>query len=311
MSILVTGAAGLLGQAIAKSFAADGVPVKLVGRSTDRLKHIYGASCQAIAWDPTTEAFPKRALSGVRTVYHMMGEPVGGRWTRAKKARVVTSRVTSAHKLAQAIAGRPCRLVSASSYAIYPGRRGETYDETPRPAEKCSFIQATIRAWENAALSAAGGGASSTTVIRFGIVCGPGAYPKKLVPLFKRGMGLIVGDGDQIVPVVDIDDAVAMMRWVAERNIDGVINCVAPQSPRFRQVAEAIAQAVGKPVRLRVPEALARPILGGGADYVLLSYDIRPTRALAQGFAFRYPEPRTILARALLPHMTAGTHPAH
>jgi uncharacterized protein (TIGR01777 family) len=311
MSILVTGAAGLLGQAIAKSFAADGVPVKLVGRSTDRLKAIYGGSCQAIAWDPATEDFPQRVLGGVRTVYHMMGEPVGGRWTRAKKKRIVTSRVTSAHKLAQAIAGRPCRLVSASSYAIYPGRRGETYDETPRPTEKCSFIQATIRAWENAALSAASGGASTVTIVRFGIVCGPGAYPKKLVTLFKRGMGMIVGDGDQVVPIVDIDDAVAMMRWVAERNIDGVINCVAPQSPRFRQVAEAVAQAVEKPIRLRLPEALARPILGGSADYFLLSYDMRPTRALAQGFTVRYPEPRPILARALLPHMAAGTHAAH
>ena len=158
----------------------------------------------------------------------------------------------------------------------------------------------------------AAGGASKATVIRFGLVCSPDGYPQSLVRMFKRGLGLIVADGNQIVPIVDIDDAVAMMRWVAERNIDGVINCVSPQLPTFRQVAESIAQAVEKPIRLHVPDWLARPILGGSADYFLLSYDMRPTRALAEGFIFRYTEPRTILARALLPHMRiVGARPAH
>jgi uncharacterized protein len=311
MAVLVTGAAGLLGQAIAKSFAAEGVQVRLVGRSTERLRSIYGSNCAALAWDPAVSDFPREALSGVTVAYHLMGEPVAGRWTRSKKARIVISRVTAAHKLAQAMAGKRCRLVSASSFAIYPGRRNEVYDEKTRPNEKGTFIQSTIRAWENAAMSAAGG-PSRATVIRFGVVCGGDGYPRKLVPLFKRGLGFVVGDGDQIVPIVDIDDAVLMMRWVAERDIDGVINCVSPQSPRFRQVAETIAQAVEKPIRLRIPDWLARPILGGSADYFLLSYDVRPTRALAEGFTFRYPERRAILARALLPHMqSAGSHPAH
>jgi NAD dependent epimerase/dehydratase family enzyme len=103
-----------------------------------------------------------------------------------------------------------------------------------------------------------------------------------------------------------------MMRWAAERGLDGVTNCVSPQLPRFREVADAISQAVGKPARLTIPDWLARPILGGSADYFLLSYDIRPSRALAEGFTFRYSEPRTILARALLPHMRSGSaHPGH
>jgi len=311
MSILVTGATGLLGRAIAQSYAAEGKPLRLVGRSTDKLKAMFGARCDAVAWDPASSDFPPEALSGIGTVYHLMGEPVGGRWFKSKRRAIITSRVTSAQKLAAALEGRPCRLVSASSFAIYPGRRGEVYDDRSRPNDAGSFIQATIRAWENAALSAAGG-QSRASVIRFGIVCGPEAYPKKLVPLFKTGAGFIAGDGEQIVPIVDIDDAVAMLRWAAERNIDGVMNCVSPQLPRFREVAEAITQAVGKPARYKIPDWLARPILGGSADYFLLSYDIKPSRALAEGFTFRYSEPRTILARALLPHMrVAGDRPTH
>ncbi len=311
MSILVTGATGLLGRAVAQSYVAQGKPVRLVGRSTDRIRAMYGTGSEAFAWDPATSDFPSEALSGITTVYHLMGEPVGGRWFKPKKRRIITSRVTSAQKLAQALEGRPCRLVSASSFALFPGRRGEVYDDRTRPNEPGSFIQGTIRAWENAALLAAGG-ESRASVIRFGMVCGPDAYPKKLVRLFQKGMGFIAGDGEQIVPIVDIDDAVAMMRWAAERGVDGVTNCVSPQLPRFREVAEAISQAVGRPARFTIPDWLARPILGGSADYFLLSYDIRPSRALAEGFTFRYTEARTILARALLPHMRAqGGHPSH
>ena len=235
-----------------------------------------------------------------------MGEPVGGRWTKAKKKRIITSRVTSAQMLARAIGGAPVRLISASSFGIYPGRRGEVYDEETRiEAQGQSFIQSTLRAWENAALSAANG-ATKVTIIRFGMVCSPEGYPKKLVRLCQRVGGFIVGDGDQLVPIVDIDDAVAMMRWAADGNAgDGVINCVSPELPRFREVAETIAAVVGKPVRLQVPDWLARPLLGGSADYFLLSYDIRSARALAQGFQFTQDDPQAILRRALQPYMAA------
>jgi uncharacterized protein len=304
MVVMVTGASGLLGRAIAASYLAEGQKLHLVGRDADKLRQLYSDRAAIFAWDPVSGEFPPTALEGVSTAFHLMGEPVGGRWTKAKKERIITSRVTSAQMLARAIGGAPVRLISASSFGIYPGRRGEVYDEETRiEAHGQSFIQSTLRAWENAALSAANG-ATQVTIIRFGMVCSPHGYPKKLVRLCQRVGGFIVGDGDQLVPIVDIDDAVAMMRWAADGNAgDGVINCVSPELPRFRDVAETIAAVVGKPVRLKVPDWLARPILGGSADYFLLSYDIRSARALAQGFRFAQDDPKIILRRALKPYM--------
>jgi hypothetical protein len=211
--------------------------------------------------------------------------------------------VTSAQKLAHALHGAPARLVSASSFGIYPGRHGEVYTEETRiEGQKQNFIQSTLRAWENAALTASGGD-THVTVIRFAMVCSPDGYPKKLVRLFQRAGGVIVGDGEQVVPLVDIDDAVAMLRWAVDGNAgDGVINCVSPKLPSFRQVAETIAAKLGKTIRLQIPEWLARPILGGSADYFLRSYDIRSARAESKGFTFRHTEPGAILARALAPY---------
>jgi uncharacterized protein len=307
MVVMVTGASGLLGRAIAKSYLAEGERLHLVGRDAEKLRQLYGDRAAIFAWDPWMGEFPAEALGGVTTAFHLMGEPVGGRWTKAKKKRIITSRVTSAQMLASAIGGAPVRLISPSSFGIYPGRRGEVYDEETRiDTAGQSFIQSTLRAWENAAMSAANG-ATKVTIIRFGMVCSPEGYPKKLVRLCQRVGGFIVGDGEQFVPIVDIDDAVGMMRWAAQGDAgDGVINCVAPELPRFRDVAEGIAGVVGRPVRLKVPDWLARPILGGSADYFLLSYDIRPARALAQGFRFAQDDPKAILRRALTPYMAKG-----
>jgi hypothetical protein len=303
MAVLVTGASGLLGRAITNSLLADGVDVRAVGRDRPALDALYKGRVAASQWEPGAEDFPKATLQGVTAVFHLMGEPVGGRWTKSKKARIVTSRVTSAQKLARAIGGAPVRLISASSFGIYPGQRGEVYtEETRLDAPRKTFIQSTLRAWENAALSATEG-ETKVTVIRFGMVAGPEAYPKKLVRLFRRIGGAIVGDGGQIVPIVDIEDAVRMMRWAAEGHAgEGAINCASPNLPRFQEVAEAIAARLGKPVKLRIPDWLARPVLGGSADYFLLSYDVRPAKALARGFTFMHDQPKAILARALAPY---------
>lgn len=303
MAVLITGASGLLGRAVAKSYLAQGEKVHLVGRDSARLRRLYGEHAPVFVWEPAEEDFPEAALKDVRTAFHLMGEPVGGRWTKRKKARIVTSRVTSAQKLARALHGAPARLVSASSFGIYPGRHGEVYTEDTRiEGPKQNFIQSTLRAWENAALTASGGD-THVTVIRFAMVCSPEGYPKKLVRLFQRVGGVIVDDGEQIVPVVDIDDAVAMLRWAAEGNAgDGIINCVSPKLPSSRQIAETIAARLGTTIRLQIPEWLARPILGGSADYFLRSYDIRGARAESKGFTFRHAEPGEILARALAPY---------
>ncbi|WP_088347993.1 MULTISPECIES: NAD-dependent epimerase/dehydratase family protein [Rhodomicrobium] len=303
MVVLVTGASGFLGRAVAKSYLSDGAVVHVIGRDARTLRALYGDRARIFTWDPAEGEFPERALDGVDAVFHLMGEPVGGRWTKRKKSRIITSRVTAAQMIGRAMSGRAARLISASSFGIYPGKRGETYTEASKiDGQARSFIRSTLRAWENAAL-AASGGETKVSVIRFGMVCAPDGYPKRLVRLFGRVGGLIVGDGEQIVPLVDLDDAVRMMRWAAEGGAgEGIINCVSPNLPRFREVAETIAGVLRKPIRGTIPEWLARPLLGGSADYFLLSYDIRPVRALEQGFTFAHDQPSDILRRALAPY---------
>jgi uncharacterized protein (TIGR01777 family) len=228
-----------------------------------------------------------------------MGEPVGGRWSKAKIDAIIGSRIISTEKIARAIKGQPCRLVSASSFGIYSGERGVTYQETSPIHPPLTRIQQILRAAEEAAASASAR-RTHVNMIRFGLVCAEEGYPKKLVRLFRNGISFSVGDGEQIVPVVGLEDAVAMLRWAASGEAgDGPVNCVAPALPRFKDIANAIASHIQRPLSFSVPAWLARPLLEGSADYFLRSYNVRPQKALELGYAFSCSHPGEILMRAL------------
>lgn len=299
MTILITGATGLIGRALTNSLLDDRESIRVLTRDPAKADAVFGGRVEALAWQPATDPRPPAALDGVDTIFHLMGEPVGGRWTAAKVERLIQSRAVSAGKLADAVRGRRCRFISASSFGIYRGRRGEVYEETTPLGAPQTQVQTILQAWEKAVASAE---APETRVnmVRFGMVCSTEGYPRKLIRLFRKGAGFIAGDGEQTVPIVDIDDAVGMLRWIASGQAgDGPVNCVAPDLPNFRDVAQAISQRLGKPVRLRIPDWLARPILGGSADYFLLSYDMRPRKALDRGYNFRHSDPHLILQRAI------------
>lgn len=299
MTVLITGATGLIGRALAKSYIEDRETVHVLTRDAARAQLALGPHVRAFSWRPAEEGPPEEALAGVDTIFHLMGEPVGGRWTKAKIDRIVQSRVVSAEKLALAVKGRPCRFISASSFGIYKGKRGETYIETAPLGAPETQIQSILQAME-AAVALAQAPETKVNMVRFGMVCAVDGYPKKLVRLFKKGAGFIAGDGEQIVPIVDIDDAVGMLRWVASGQAgEGPVNCVAPALPRFKDIARAIAARTGGRARFSIPNWLARPLLGGSADYFLLSYDVRPWKALDRGYNFRQSDPEQILRRAI------------
>jgi uncharacterized protein len=299
MTVLVTGATGLIGRSLMKNLLSDRETIHVLSRNRSRVKELFGHGVKGFVWQPSTEEIPVEAFEGVETIFHLMGEPVGGRWTKAKVDAIVASRVTSGEKIAQAVRGRPCRFISASSFGIYRGQRGAVYEETAPLPPPATRIQDILQAAERAAASAATV-ETKVNMVRFGMVCAKDGYPKKLVRMFRKGASFIVGDGRQIIPIVDVEDAVAMLRWVASGQAgDGPVNCVAPVLPQFKDVAEAIASHVDRPVRFSIPNWLARPLLGGSADYFLLSYEVRPRKALDRGYDFRHSEPHEILKRAM------------
>lgn len=73
--IALFGAAGAIGQSIAKALSASGQPYRVVGRSEAGLRRAFGADplAEIVTWDPDSPASVRAAAEGVDTIVYLVG----------------------------------------------------------------------------------------------------------------------------------------------------------------------------------------------------------------------------------------------
>lgn len=298
MRILVSGASGFLGTALARALRQRGDEVVALSRSAAR---------GDVAWDPARGELDARALEGLDAVVHLAGENlVAPRWTDAKKRAIRDSRVMGTRLLADALARlerRPRVFVGASAVGWF-GDRGDALlpDHAPRGA---GFLAGVVADWEDAARPVREVG-TRLVHLRFGIVLDPdgGALRPMLLPA-RLGLLGPLGDGRQWWTWITRADAVrAILAALDREDLEGSYNAVAPEAVRQRDFARTLARVLGRPSFLPAPRFALHLALGREmADEMLLaSIHAVPERLLAAGFAFQHPalEPalRALLGRA-------------
>jgi len=291
MRILISGASGLIGSALARRLAASNEVVRLVRHRT--------AGDAEIAWNPDAGTIDAGALEGLDAVVHLAGENVGaGRWTAAKKARIRASRVEGTSLLARTLAGltRPPRaMVSASAIGFYGDRGGEELDETSGAGR--GFLAEVCRAWEAAAAPASEAGIR-VVLARFGVVLArQGGALARMLPLFRLGLGGRLGSGRQFMSWIALEDAVGALAFVLENeSLEGPVNVTSPQPVTNRQFTASLARVLRRPALLHAPAFALRAALGEMAEEMLLaSARVFPRRLLASGYRFAQPDLETAL----------------
>src|SRR4029077_12867086 len=117
--ILVSGVSGPIGAALLPSLASRGFNVTRLVRGAT-------SGGGQISWDPA-HPLPPESVSGFAAVIHLAGESIVGRWTEAKKQRILDSRRLGTRHLAEALAkgSRPPEVLISGSAIGYYGNRGE------------------------------------------------------------------------------------------------------------------------------------------------------------------------------------------
>jgi uncharacterized protein (TIGR01777 family) len=112
-----------------------------------------------------------------------------------------------------------------------------------------------------------------------------------MVPLFRKYLGGPLGSGNQWFSWIHIRDLVAAYRFVMGRpDLEGPLNCTAPQPVRNRELTRALAAALGKPAPMPpVPGLILRAVLGEFGNVLLEGQRAIPERLTREGFEFRYP----------------------
>jgi uncharacterized protein len=291
MRAVVTGATGFVGRRL---LAKLDRPVVLSRDEKKAAKTLEKYQAQVFKWDPMAGPPPAAALEGVEAIFHLAGDPVAdGRWTAKKKARIRDSRIVGTRNLVMGLRGpknKPTTLITASAVGYYGSHGNDEIDERSPPGS--DFLADLCIGWEREAIVARELG-MRVVPIRIGIVLGEkgGALAKMLTP-FKLGLGSPLGDGQQYMPWIHVDDLVELMLFAAhERTLNSPINGTAPHPVTNREFTKTLGRVLGRPTFMPSVPPLAIKVLFGEFGQVLLdSQRVHPTAALAAGFAFRFPE---------------------
>ncbi len=292
LRVLVSGASGLVGQALVRFLEAEGhAVVRLVRRASNGPGEVQ--------WDPEHAELASDKLAGLDAVVHLAGESVAShRWSPQQKRRIEDSRVLGTRTLCRALASLespPPVLVSASAIGFYGDTGSDSRDETSPPGT--GFLAEVCQKWE-AETRMLGERGVRVVLARIGVVVArqSGAIEKMLLP-FSLGLGARLGSGRQYVSWIALCDVVGLLyHALRDQRLVGPLNCVAPEPATNAELTRALARVLRRPAFLVVPPFALRLLYGEFSEEALKSQRVIPAQALAYGYSFRQPELEQALA---------------
>lgn len=295
MRIAITGSTGLIGTALAGHLSRSGHDVVPVVRGTPRPGQV--------GWDPSGGRLDTADLVGLDAVVHLAGAGIGDRrWTDSYKRVLMDSRVDGTTLLADRLAeigGDAPALISGSAIGFYGERGDELLDESSEGGD--GFLADICRRWE-AATTAASDVGVRVVHLRTGIVLTPdGGALKKMLPLFRFGVGGKFGNGRQWMSWISLTDEVRAIEHLLNSSVAGPVNLTAPNPVRNADFAATLARVLRRPAILPVPKFGPRLLLGGElADALLFDGQrVEPSVLATDGFSFEHAELDTALRAEL------------
>jgi uncharacterized protein (TIGR01777 family) len=296
MKILVSGAKGLVGEALIKALVKDGQQMFSLVRRVPKNE-------SEIEWHPNQGKLDASRLEGFDIVVHLAGESIAsGRWTDEKKQKIRESRVQGTTLLSEALASLsqpPSTFICASAIGYYGNRGDELLTEQSKPGD--DFLSEVCVSWEQATQAAEAKGIR-TVHARFGIVLDQkgGALKQMLMP-FRMGVGGKVGDGKQWMSWIALDDVIRGLEYLIDKpSFKGAVNFVAPHPVTNAEFTRVLGRALLRPTLFPVPVFAARLAFGEMADALLLSSaKVQPKVLREHGFDFEFPTLQGALAKIL------------
>jgi hypothetical protein len=286
MRTLVTGATGLVGRKLVSCVERAVVLTRNVEQAAAKL-----GPAELHAWEPERGLPPAAAIDGVDVVFNFAGEPIAeGRWSEEKKRRIRDSRILGTRNLVAGLAAvqsRPKVLVSASAVGYY-GDRGDTeLDETAAPGR--GFLAELCGDWEREAMAAEKLGIR-VICARLGVVLAPeGGALARMLPAFRMGVGGRIGNGQQWMSWIHVDDVVGILLHVSRREeVRGPVNVVGTAPVTNADFTRALGRAVHRPAFLRVPKTALRLAIGEMSEVLTDSQRVLPTVAARSGYDFKH-----------------------
>jgi dihydroflavonol-4-reductase len=254
-TVLVTGAAGFTGLALARSLTRRGQRVRGLVRNRKRASYLEQAGVEIVAGDVRGRATVQEALLGVDTVYHLAAV--------FRRAGVPDSEYRSVHvdatrQLVECSAAAGVRrFVHCSTVGVHGDVEGQAPAAEDAPFQPGDIYQVTKLEGERMALDTAGRVGLPLTVVRPGPIYGPGDRRLlKLIGGVARKRFVLLGDGSPHFQMVYVDDLTEGFRLAAETPaaVGRTYIVAGGEAPTLKELVEEIAKVADvPPPRTRLP----------------------------------------------------------
>ena len=291
MRVLVAGGTGLIGRALVADLARDGHEVVVLSRNPARAP-VFPPTVVVQPWDAHSVAGWGPLVNSIDVIVNLAGESISaGRWTPARKARIMQSRIEAGQAFVDAIKvakHRPRAFLQASAVGYYGPHGEEALGEASPPGS--DWLSQVGIDWEASTRPVEEAGVRHI-LLRTGIVLtlNGGALPKMALP-FRFFAGGLMGGGQQGFPWIHLADEVAAIRFLIDReDARGPFNLTAPQMQTNAEFSRALGRAMHRPMWLRVPGFALRLLFGEMATVLLTGQHALPIKLQQMGFTFRFP----------------------
>ena len=287
-TIAIAGASGTIGKALEKFLIQKGDSVKRLVRRDE-------IDDSEIFWDPDSNNLDPKRLIGIDAIVNLGGVGIGDkRWSQKRVEQILSSRTRGTKLISKTLSdlkseNGPNTLINASAIGYY-GSSGSAHltEETGLGegflADVCSKWEESTREAEKAGIRVA--------YARTGIVLSAsGGLLKKLLPLFKLGLGGQIGSGEQIMSWISIRDEVSAISWLIEKELEGAVNLVSPEPASNLEFTKTLGALLGRPTILKVPSSALNLLYGRQLveEIMLSSQFVVPKKLLDSNFSFSDP----------------------
>jgi len=291
MKIFITGGTGFVGSSLTRAFSERGHQVTVLDRSI-KGRESFPSTVSFIETDSAIPGAWQEQAADHEVFINLAGFSIFSRWNDQNKRMIRESRILTTNNLVEAASWNKkqrIRLFSASAVGYYGFH--EDVDLTEEAPPGSDFLAGVAADWEASANRAKAFG-GEVVICRFGIILGRrGGALHQMLPIFRRYLGSPLGSGRQWFSWIHEQDLVDIFVFLFDRqDVEGPVNCTAPQAVRNRELTKAIGEALGVPTFLPpAPAFMMKLALGEFSEILLKGQKVIPQKLMALGYRFKFP----------------------
>ena len=305
MRILLLGCTGFIGKELIPTLLNAGHELCIVSRNNidrlpinitlNKISFIKLNLKNLEAWE---DNYLIQKLKKSDAIINLIGEPIADkRWSKNQKLEIKNSRINTTSFLMHNLKKQkitPRVIINSSAIGFYGTSLNDEFNEDS-PNGK-DFLANLCKSWEYEANQKPS--FTRLVIFRIGIVLGAeGGALKKMLPIFKLGLGGPIGKGNQWMSWIHRTDLCNLIATALNnKKYSGTYNAVSPEPVTMKLFSESLAACLKRPNLVPVPGIPLKIFLGEGAKLVLEGQKVISKRLNSNLFKFQYPLLRDALA---------------